>query len=299
MLVFAFVVALLVSSTVLLLPSTATLDVSFESDSVEFQTVAEPARPLRLNLEGALVCGDIDASTPATTDRRCGARLDLSNAKITGILVPPAADILVRRTNAREVELRVTGPAAGSPIRVLSTTGETSANSVYVRVPAAFFDGGRILALGTLASMIRIGSPGQTFGETNGLLLVKGVATPLARSLFTDTVVRGDATTLNMGDVIDFTASKEGKGADFANLFFRIPKEGPIVGSARIPLHSLTIKRLGGSGIPVFISWWSRLLGDPVLSATWAIIGFLSAAWAIFGGVLRPARPEPIDPSLG
>jgi hypothetical protein len=159
---------------------------------------------------------------------------------------------------------------------------------VYIRLQKPFFDAGNVVALGAVVSVIRVGSSGRTFGQMNGLLLSKATLTPIVNSAFGRSVVRGDAVKLGMGDVIDYLAPTG--STQHANLFLRVSEKGGIAGTARIPISQIIIRRLGGDGVPVSMSWWSRFLAEPILVAAWAAIGFLSAAFAVLGKLLASIK---------
>ena len=285
--IFVLLSLVFAALTALLLPSPATLDVSFESDVVEFQTDRALGDALVFNPTESVVCGELDPRAPtALQTSACGSRFDFG--KTAQVRIPAGARAVVRRQNVHELELGFDAADPAHLIRVVSAAKESTTSGAYIHIPRSFFDGGNVVAIGSVVSMVRVGSSGRTFGQMNGLLLLNASVTPLSQSVLDHSIVRGEVVKLGMGDVIDYVAL-DGT-SEHANLFLRVTEKGEIVGTARIPISELTIRRLGGDGVPVFISWWSRLLAEPILVAGWGAIGFFSAILAVLSSFLVPFR---------
>lgn len=287
--VSALLLLLFALITVLLLPSPSTLDVSFESDVVEFQTDSALGHPLAFNPTNAVICGELDPRASATSPASaCGLRSEFSTTSSAQVRIPPGTKAVLRRQNTHELELGFDVADSAHPIQVVLAGKESTTKSAYIHISKSFFDTGNVVALGAVVSMIRVGSPGRTFGQMNGLLLLNATLTPIAYSAVDRSIVRGDVVKLTMGDVIDYVAPNG--STQHANLFLRVSEKGEIIGTARIPITEITIRRLGGDGVPVSMSWWSRFLAEPILVAGWAAIGFLSAAFAVFGKLLASLK---------
>ena len=286
-----FINIAIVVVSLLLLPSPSTLDLAFEADVVEFELGGNSDQIESLKLDSALFCGDIDvlADNKHQNSPPCGAREDLSWIKNARLDVSPPARVVVRRPNYRELELSIKAMDISAPIRIRSPGKETTVNSVFVRLSRQFFDEGNVFSLGTLVSRLVVGTDGRTFGETNGLLLLKGSATPIQISFLSSSTVAGKTFALDMGDIVDY---EPGPSPAYGNLFIRVSSDGTITGTGRIPIKTLNVRRLGGAGTPVFISWWDRILMEPTLVALWAMIGFLSAALGTVGGLVWKRRSE-------
>jgi hypothetical protein len=208
--VSALLLLLFVLITALLLPSPATLDVSFESDVVEFQTDSALGHPLVFNPTNAVICGEVDPRAPVTSPASaCGSRFDFATTSSAQVRIPPGTKTVLRRQNIHELELSFDVADSAHPIRVVSAGKESTTKSAYIHIPKAFFDSGNVVALGAVVSMIRVGSSGRTFGQMNGLLLLNATLTPIVHSALDRSIVRGDVVKLDMGDVIDYLAPND------------------------------------------------------------------------------------------
>jgi hypothetical protein len=258
-------------------PAASTVDVTAETDIVEFETFSFVRnQPSFVQLGSASVCILKDDGKSEAGAGDCKGQLQpaFENQFSGKVELRDSVKVVLRRLRLGELDLSLTSNADEGSIVFHPLTGaDISTRFATIKLTKSFFEAGNIFSAAAAARKLVIGSDGRTFGNHRGLFLLNGLAFPLSKTVFGNDVVRGTPIPLSAGSTINFESGAD--ATEFATLFVRAEPTSAIRVGTHFPNREAIVRSFAGSGIPISVSWLERLKSDPILIVLLSLIGLL------------------------
>jgi hypothetical protein len=262
-----------VLSSILLIPSYATIDIVAHTGVVSFETSRGAVlNETQIGVADATICGIARGIIASGAQDLCAltGRTLIKQAYAGPLLLHGRVRVRLEQT---AVGLELTAIPAESEASV--SIGDTTVGGGWVVVQSKATSQRALVSFGALVSSVTIGQTGIRQIRPASLL-ESGTLRALASSNFNKSVIIGPSLPLGLGDVVRLDTT-DGRGL----LYAQSDGSSSINVSARYPATAVTLRRLGGQGVPVSFSWWERIKQDPLLVAIWAFIGFWFAVFSM------------------